>query len=597
MSPHGFKRRLLILNLGIILLFGLILFQLFRLTVQDQHRLLKFADAQHNLIIEIPPERGIVYDRNMKEFTTNLKVPSIYAVPRLLTKSEKEKLAPKLAAILGVDKKLIEDRIRRNKAFVWLKRRTSMKEAGEIQAIRNPALGVTYEKKRFYPNGTLFANVLGFCNIDTQGVEGIELLYDRYMSGKPGFRYTKRDAMGREIVALEKKLVPSVDGNHVILTIDQHIQFLTDQALDEAMQKWHAKSAVAIVMNPRTGEILAMSSKPTYDPNDPGQADASNRRNRAITDIFEPGSVFKIVTVSSALQEGVVQLTDTFNCQGGKWQVRPNRVIHDVHPYGVLDLSGVLIKSSNIGTVKIAMKLGEQRLYNHIKQFQFGELTGIDFPGEVRGIIRPVSRWSKFSISSIPYGQEVAATSIQMIRAISVIANGGYLAKPYILKEIRDPQGVVVLKREPVITGPIISPEVTAIMRTILERVVSEGTGKDAAIDGIKAAGKTGTSQKLNPGGGYSHSKFVGSFIGFAPANDPKLAMIVSIDEPHPLYYGGTVAAPVFRSVIEQSLIYMGYVPEKKEENGTAALTISKGKPVIRGNQRPGFQSVSIQTH
>lgn len=588
MSHQGFKHRLLIVNLGILLLFPLIIFQLFHLTIQDQNRLLKYADAQHNLVIEIPPERGLIYDRNMKPFTTNLKVPSIYAVPRLLTKSEKSKMVETLAPILNLDRKFLASRLGRNKAFVWLKRRTNMKEAGAVEALKNPALGVTYEKKRFYPHGTMFANVLGFCNIDTKGVDGLELLYDHYMTGKPGFRYTKRDARGREIVALEKKLVPAVDGSNVVLTIDQYVQFLTDQALDEAMEKWHAKSAVAIVMNPKTGEILAMSSKPTFNPNDPGEADAANRRNRTITDIFEPGSVFKIVTVASALQDGVVQMSDTFNCEQGKWQVRPNRVIHDVHPYGVLDLSGVLIKSSNIGTVKVAMKLGEKKLYEHIKQFQFGELTGIDFPGEVKGIIRPVSQWSKFSISSIPYGQEVAATAIQMVRAISVIANGGYLAKPYLLKQISDPQGVMLLKREPVISAPILSEKVTAMMRGILERVVSEGTGKSAAIDGIKVAGKTGTSQKLNPGGGYSHSKFVGSFIGFAPADDPKLAMIVSIDEPHPLYYGGTVAAPVFSEVIEQSLLYMGYVPAK----GKSPEALSEVKVVTSQNSPSNLRPV-----
>lgn len=575
------KTRFLIINLLIIALFPLLIFQLFRLTVQNQQTLLELAKRQHNLVIEMEPDRGAIVDRHGKEFATNLKVPSIYAVSRAIPKSEREGLVKKLSQILNLEQSFVRERLSRDKAFVWLKRRTTMKEANEIQKLKNPNLGITYGPKRFYPHDHMLSNVIGFCNIDNTGVEGLELLYDQKLKGRMGYRYTKRDAMGREITSLEEKFIPSVNGARLILTIDQHIQYLTEQALDEAYRKHKAESAIAVVMDPKTGEILAIASRPSFDPNQLGKSQVDHRRNRPITDIFEPGSVFKIVTVAAALNEGVVSPKDIFDCEHGEWRVRPRRTIHDVHPYGRLNLEEVLIKSSNIGTVKVAMKLGEERLYHYIKQFGFGTKTGIDFPGEVSGILRPTSQWSKISITSIPFGQEVAATAIQMLRAISVIANGGYLVKPYLLKEIQDAEGHTLKKKEPIVSEAILNPEIAQTMSHILERVVSEGTGDRAKIEGIRVAGKTGTSQKLE-NGTYSHRKFVGSFIGFAPAENPKLAMIVSINNPHPYYYGGTVAAPVFKEVMEKSLIYMGNVPRKqsktKEVPTSVILTLSEAK-------------------
>lgn len=601
MLSHISKRRFLIINLAIVAVFPLIFCQLIRLSLWEHRTLVEFAGRQHNLVIEIPPERGLVLDRNLKEFATNLKVPSIYGVPRIVPKREKEKLIAQTSQILGSNRSFIVDRMNRDKAFVWLKRRTSVKEADQIRKLSHSGLGVTYENKRFYPHGELLANVIGFCNVDTSGVDGLELLYNRQMQGRSGYRYTKRDALGREVVAFEKKLVPAINGAHLILTIDQHIQFLTERALDDAFRKYRAEGAVAIVMNPKTGAVLAMASRPTFDPNQLTRSNAAHRRNRPITDIFEPGSVFKMVTVAAALNEGAVKPTDVFHCENGQWRVRPRRIIHDVHPYGPLRVPEVLINSSNIGTVKIGMRLGEHKLYRYIKAFGFGEKTGIDFPGEVGGILRPVSQWSKISITSIPFGQEVAATAIQMVRAVSVIANGGYLVRPYLLQEIRDPNGVTLLEHEPSVSEQaILKLETVELMHQMLERVVSEGTGRNAAVPGIRMAGKTGTSQKLDPAGGYSHSRFVGSFIGYAPVEDPQLAMIVSIDNPRPYYYGGTVAAPVFREVIEQSLIYLGYVPpESGQQNAfggrNLASSVNGRKPALPKNSPPPLQGAAPQ--
>ena len=603
MLPSVSRKRFLIVNLAILAVFPIIVFQIVRLTVQNHAMLSRFARRQHNLVIEITPERGAILDRNFKEFATNLRVPSIYAVPRLISEASRGKLIEKLSKILDLNRSFLSERLGRDKAFVWLKRRTLVKEAEAVRALKHSNLGITYEPKRFYPHSEMLANVIGFSNIDNVGVEGLELLYNQKLTGQTGYRYTKRDAYGREMVAFEEKLIPSVDGASLILTIDQHIQYLTEQALENTYRKFHAESAVAVVMNPKTGEILAMASRPTFDPNQVARSDVAARRNRPITDIFEPGSVFKIVTAAAALNEGKVKLTDVFNCENGEWHARKNRVIHDVHPHGNLTFPKVLIESSNIGTVKIAMRLGENTLYQYIKKFGFGEKTGIDFPGEVNGILRPVNQWSGFSITSIPFGQEVAATPLQMLRAISVIANGGRVVKPFLLKEIRDAKGETIFHREPIVSEPVLKPEVTATMTQILERVVLEGTGEKAKIDGVRVAGKTGTSQKLQAGGGYSHTHFVGSFIGYAPAEDPMLAMIVSINDSHPYYYGGTVAAPVFKEVIEQSLIYLGYAPEAKEEKITSAKTktitvkTAAAKPIFAKNPPPELQAASLQAH
>lgn len=550
--------------IGLFGLFVLIAVQLFVLAVIRRDELATVARRQHNLIIEIQPKRGMVYDRNLKELATSLRIPSIYASPRMIPKKDKQNLARKLAEILGVNLSEVREKLSRDKSFVWLKRRVGERQADEIRKLRNPNLGILPEYKRFYPNTTLLANLIGFCGIDNNGLEGLELKYDSYLKGKPGVRFTKRDAMGREIVAMEEKLIPAVNGYHLVLTLDQFIQYLTEKELDAACSRWNAKGGMAVVMNPNNGSILAMASWPTFDPNHLFDFPAANRRNRTITDFFEPGSIFKIVTVAGALNEGVVKLTDPFDCERGAYKIG-KRILHDVHPYGILDLQQVLIKSSNIGTVKVASHLGPQKLYSYIKKFGFGGPTGIELIGEVGGIVRPPERWSGTSMSSIPYGQEVAATALQCVSALNVIANGGTLYRPHLLNKVIDDKGIEILTNKIEARRNVIKPEIAQTMRQILGRVVQEGTGTNAKIEGIPVAGKTGTAQKILPTGGYSHSNFIASFIGFAPVEKPLLSMIVVLDDPHPSYYGGTVAAPVFKNVMEQSLLYMGYRPQKSK--------------------------------
>ncbi len=368
------------------------------------------------------------------------------------------------------------------------------------------------------------------------------------------------------------------------LTIDQYIQYLTERALDRAFTAWKAKGAMAIVMDAKTGKILAMANRPSFDPNFYEKSVSESRRNRAITDMYEPGSVFKIVAASAALNENKVSPEDMFNCENGAYHYG-SRTLHDVHSYGMLSFEDVIVKSSNIGTVKIASKLSPETLHSYIKAFGFGRSTGIDLPGEAPGFTRPPAQWSNTSPFNIPIGQEVMVTALQMTTAMAVIANGGYLVKPYMISKIEDQAGVVLREKEPLIKRTVIRPEVAAEMRRILYRVVEEGTGKSARIPGIPVGGKTGTAQKVLPNGrGYSHSNFMASFVGFAPADEPQFVMTVVLDDPHPLYYGGTVSAPVFKEVMESALLYSGYVPtnsRKLEPLSEQKSDVPENRPMI----------------
>ena len=557
-------RRFWFLYVVLLVLFCLVIYQIIQLTYFHQSSLLKLAHRQHYLTIDVPPLRGPITDRNGKEFVTNLKIPSIYAVPRAVRDEDRDGLSREIAKILGFDKKWVLDRLSRDKSFVWLKRRVTFEEAAKIRKLERPELGILEEYKRFYPQGSMLAQVIGFSTVDNQGMEGIERSMDADLRGKAGMRVTQRDAKGREIKAFEIKSQPVIDGNRIVLTIDQHLQYLTEKSLEQAFKQWKAKGAWAIVMDPKTGEILAMANQPGFDPNHYAKAGPDAKRNRAITDMYEPGSVFKIVAASGALNEGTVTPETVINCENGKWNYG-FKVLHDVHPYGMLPMMEVIVKSSNIGTVKIALKMGGQKFQSYVKSYGFGTGTGLDLAGEAPGFTRPLDQWSKTSPYNIPMGQEVMVTALQMVTAMSVIANGGYLVKPYIVSKVQDPAGVTLKEKKSLIKHRVIKPETAATMRGILTQVVERGTGTKAKIPDVLVGGKTGTAQKILPGGrGYSHTAFMSSFVGFAPADNPRYAMVVVLDEAHPMYYGGVVAAPVFKDVMSAALLTHGAQTEKE---------------------------------
>ena len=513
------------------------------------------ASRQHNLVIKLEPVRGAIYDRNMKPFAFSINLESVYANSRTI--KDPIKAANLLSDILHIDHSFLVKKFTQDKAFVWIKRKVSPDTANKIRALRLGYIGFVKEPKRFYPNERMACHVVGFAGLDNAGLEGVEMECDHYLRGKPGWRWTKQDAKQRELPSYKSRIQPPVDGYNVVLTLDMVLQSLAEMQLDVIMRKFNAKAATIIMMEPQTGRILALANRPNYEPNNFSSAQALARKNRAITDIFEPGSVFKVVTASAVIETGKVGLSDKFFCENGEFKPIPSYTLHDYHPYGWLTFRQVIENSSNIGVGKIARILGPQDLYKYIKAFGYGQKTGIDLKGEVSGIIRSPSQWSKTSPWNIPMGQEVAVTSIQTLCAMSSIANNGVFMKPYVIDRIQDNKGNVIKSFSPVMVRRVLSEKTARQMQQILAGVVESGTGKAAKIEGLWSGGKTGTAQKVEPSGRYSSEKYVGTFVGFAPVENPTIACIVTVDEPQPIHFGAVVAAPGFSKVVGQSIEYL----------------------------------------
>ncbi|MDP2928705.1 MAG: penicillin-binding transpeptidase domain-containing protein, partial [Candidatus Omnitrophota bacterium] len=416
--------------------------------------------------------------------------------------------------------------------------------------------GYIDESKRFYPNGSSACHLIGSVNIDNKGQEGLEALYDDYLKGQEGFLVATQDAKRKLLHSYREDFLAPKNGYNIILTIDEIIQNIAERELYKMYDKYNAKGASIIVMDPKNGDILALANFPSFDLNNPAKRQSDSVRNRAVNDFFEPGSIFKIVTASAALEENAVKFSDKFDCENGAWKVG-KRVLHDHRPHGIMTFKEVIEMSSNIGTVKVASLFGPEKMSKYMKLFGFYERTGIDLPGEVLGMNRPLSGWTSTSMLAIPMGQEVTTTAIQLACAISVIADNGFLVRPRIVKRIESDEGVVIKEFQPQIRRKVISPLTAYRMRGLLMGAIEEGTGKKARIEDYSAGGKTGTAQKVEPGGVYSHDKFMASFIGFAPAGKPALAVVVCVDEPHPVYFGGDVAAPVFKNVVDEALKYL----------------------------------------
>jgi cell division protein FtsI (penicillin-binding protein 3) len=511
------------------------------------------AKKQHNQLVELEPRRGAIYDCNLKAQAFNMSMDSLYAVPNVI--KNKESVINQLLSILNLERNYLQERLNRKKSFIWLARKITPEKSEEIKKLNIKGLGFLKETKRIYPNSYLASHIIGFSGMDNIGLEGVERSYNNYLKGVPGWAIFLRDARLKKLDIWEKMVLPQ-DGMDIVLTIDEVIQYIAERELDKAFKNFHAKGASIVVMDPHTGRILAMASRPTYDLNNHSGVSKDSIRNRVICDLFEPGSVFKIVTASAALEEKRVTESDVFFCENGAYRVG-GRILHDHTSHGNLTFKQVIEESSNIGTVKVAQLLGADTVYRYVRAFGFGSKLGIDLSGEISGMISPPRLWSKTSITAIPIGQEVGVTALQLASAISVIANGGQLMKPYIIDSVRDNQGRVIKQNKPVLIRKVISVDTALRIKKILTGVIEEGTGKLAKVMGFSAAGKTGTAQKLEPDGSYSHSKFTASFIGFSPAEDPLLTIVVTVDEPHPVYFGGVVAAPVFQKVAGDVIRYL----------------------------------------
>ncbi len=547
------KKRAIILNTAVIFSFFLISLRLVDLMILSHKHLSDRAKLQHIKVEDIQVRRGMIFDRNGRELALNLDLESLYCDPENLSLDNKSLI--RLASAIARKPEVILAKIPSEGRFAWIERKLEPGTADRVRGLNIKGLGLLPEAKRVYPKGKLASHILGFVGVDNQALEGVELRCDKYLKASGGKVLFERDANGKTLssgVEIESK------GNNVVLTIDEGLQYIVEKEIEKAMVRWKADAASAIMMDPFTGEILALANRPTYDPNNPQMANPSDRRNRAITDCYEPGSTFKLVIGVAALEEKIARPDTLFDVSAGYIEVG-GKAIRDVHKHGILTFEEIIQKSSNVGAVMVGMRLGKERLYKYARLLGFGERTLVDLPGEVSGWIRPPERWSGTSIGAISIGQEVAVTPLQVLRAYSAIANGGFLVRPYVVSKIISPEGKVLISFENSEKKHIISTRTAEIFKEVLKSVVDEeGTGRGASIEGNKVAGKTGTAQVMDPKTKrYSREKFVSSFVGFVPADNPRLAMVVVIYEPKGEIQGGVVAAPVFREIANQALSYL----------------------------------------
>lgn len=534
----------------------------FQLQVLQGEKLMRLGERQHLKEWIVLPKRGALLDRAGEPLALSMESQSVYARPHRV--QDPEQLSQGLARILNLRAADVKQKLISDKPFVWIKRQVSSPEAEKIQALNPTGIGMFYEPNRYYPQNQLAGQLIGFVGRDSEGLEGLELKYNDYIRGEAGSSVTERDALGRRVLVQGVEGLRIPPGSDVHLTLNTSIQHIAEKELEATILKYRAKSGVAIVIEPFTGEVLALANYPTFDPNNYSKQSADQRRNRAVTDSFEPGSTFKTILAAAALEEGVVGKEDLFYCEMGKYPYA-GKVIHDTHPHGWLSFAKILQVSSNIGFTKVAQKLKKDRYYRYIEKFGFGQVTGIDVPGEVPGLLRKPESWSAIDLATHAFGQGISATPLQMVMAYAAIANGGFLMRPYVTRRVVSPQGEIVLEIQPHVVRRVISEKTARSLASILKDVTNEGgTGVMANVDGFEVAGKTGTAQKADPvHGGYAAKKRVASFVGFVPANDPRLVALVLIDEPEVNVYGGVVAAPAFRNIAQAALRHLAVAPQQ----------------------------------
>jgi len=526
--------------------------RIFQIQIGRGAFLKKLASQQHLRTIPLKGRRGLIYDRRGRIITRNLSVYSLYADPVLV--DDPDSLARNLSGILNQNATILAGKLRKQARFVWIERKISLEKKRAIEALHIKGLGFIREEKRFYPQGSLFCHILGGVNVDNKGIEGIELFYDSLLKGKDGLVEILRDAASNNLIISSSILNPE-DGCGLTLTLDAQIQYWVKEYLQETIEKFGASAGSVVVMDPRNGEILAMANYPVFDSNELAHAASDVVRNRAVTDIFEPGSVFKAVTLVAALDSEAFKEEDEFFCEQGAFKI-PGSTLHDWKPYGQLTFRGVFKKSSNIGVAKIASSLGKEALYRYIKKLGFAQKTGVDIGGEAKGFLKVPDRWSRTSAFIIPIGQEVGVTAIQLASAFSIIANGGYALEPHLLKKSSCQGG---FHNQPSRKKKrVISRRTSDRAKAILVEVVAEGTGRRAQVVGLDVGGKTGTAQKYDPQiKRYSPHRYRASFVGFLPKDEPKLVICVTIDEPRKSHFGGVVAAPLFKKIAERTIQYL----------------------------------------
>jgi len=513
------------------------------------------AQRQQQRTIEITPKRGAIYDRNMHPLAMSVPVESAFAVPSEIG-DNKLMAARLLSGVLGIPRDVLETRLNSGGSFVWILRKLPPDKAEAVRGLNLKGVYLQNENQRYYPKRELAAHVLGFVDLDEKGLGGIEYELDNLIRGKSEKIVVMADARQRWF---DGGAAQKDQGANVVLTLDEKIQYIAERELAAAIAKTHALAGTVIVQNPNTGAVLALANWPKFNPNAPTESKAEARMDRAVSAIYEPGSTFKLITLAAAFDQNLTRPEEVFDCENGKVYIAGHR-IRDHKPFGLLTVADILALSSDVGAIKIALRLGPPRFYDYIRGFGFGQQTGVDLPGESRGMLHKLESWTPVSIGSVSMGQEVGVTPLQLVTAVSAIANGGTLYKPHVVAEVRRgsqtlPMTGVLAHSDP---KEVIRPETAATLRRLMEGVVLTGTGKLARLDGWTAAGKTGSAQKIDPATGrYSPTQLIASFSGFAPINDPAVTILVSLDSPVGQHEGGQVAAPVFKRIAEQVLPYL----------------------------------------
>ncbi len=603
------KIRIVSVLLIFMILFIALLSRAFQLQVLSGQKLKTMAQKQHTTTLQLQPERGVIYDRNGEKLAASIMADSVCADPSKI--ADPVRTSQQISDILHLDKTAVFKKISEPKNFCWLARRISPEQAAHVEAANIEGIVLVKEPKRFYPNGELAAHTLGFVGADATGLEGLEKKYNDVLKGKPEKMAWARDAKGKKLfLRVEKNETKKDEGTDLVLTIDSRIQYLVETHLKDAVLSKGAKGGLAIVMDPKTGEILALANEGRFNPNNVNGLIPDKWRNRAVVDFYDPGSTFKPFLVAAALEEKAVKETDRFYCENGSYAIA-DRTIHEANRqrHGTLSVPDILKYSSNIGSVKIAQKLGKEKYADYIENFGFGAKTGIDLPGESTGMVRPVQKWTKVDAATIAFGQGISVTAIQLISAMSAIANDGVLMKPYIVRGFADKNNRLVKMYTPTVVRKVVSPGVAKKITGMLTEVVGavDGTGKNARIVNVAVAGKTGTSQKFDHVRGvYSSEKVRTSFIGFFPADNPQVTILVTLDEPQRDKWGGVAAAPVFKNIGDQILncyrTNIRETPVFEQQTTNRVQLVSAQQTLVPGNVpqadeavMPDFSNMTIR--
>jgi cell division protein FtsI (penicillin-binding protein 3) len=550
MEQRSLRRRWLVVGVVALIWMAAVLFRLSYLQLVCYAEYFAKAQHQQRRVFEISPKRGAIYDRKGRELAISIPMDSVFGDPTDI--KDASLVAGLLSRVLNIPTVEIETKIREAKTPVRLAKKLSPETVQRIEDMNLKGVFFQKENRRVYPERQSLAHALGYVDTDEKGIGGIEYAFDKQIRGKPGRMMVMADGKRRWYDRSEAAADP---GASVVLTVDETIQFIAEKELARGMEETHSKYGTVVIQNPNTGELLAFANAPTFDPNDAGSYPDEVRMDRGVSAAYEPGSTFKVITMIGALENGVTNPDEMIDCQMGSI-VLAGRLIHDWHPFGILSVRDVLANSSDVGSIKVAMRLGAPKFYDVIHSFGIGQLTGIELPGENRGILRPVENWITSSIGSVAIGQEVSVTPVQIISAISAVANGGMLYKPRIVKEIQGGSP------PPVVSHPapqqVTDATTAATVRGMMETVVLSGTGKLAQLNGYTAAGKSGTAQQIDPNTGrYSPNKYIASFVGFAPVNEPAVSILIVFDSPEGAHHGGEIGGPVFKRIAEQVLAYM----------------------------------------